>query len=292
MNQRNVFFANPTTQAAGRIGASLLLLFGLGVSIPRPAHAILGFGDIVFDPSSWAELVSSDLTLGEQLVEAVKISTNAIQTFQLATNMAVSFSHASKSDWMTLAQLAVADHVSDLNLKGESAGWSNAINGSNPSGAPAAWTAASLGLKDMSVFMAPETIGTSARLAQLASVNVLAGSSVKCMGTISQYRGNSLANSAGPLLKTAIANLDGTAGTNSQIQQANLSNGQLSQLTTELRAHGDLNSCLVEQTLISSKVQSDQITRQLNFERDYQADLSSNAATPSNTAASFSSLIP
>jgi len=292
MNRNNVFLANPTTQAVGRIAASLLLLFGLGASIPRPAHAILGFGDIVFDPSSWGELVNSDLTLGQQLVQAVKIATNAMQTFQLAQSMAVAFSHATKSDFLTLAQLAVADHVSDLNMKGESAGWSTAVNGSNPSGASAAWTAASLGLKDMSVLMAPENVGMSSRLAQLASVNALTGSSVKCMQTISTYRGNSLANSVGPLLKTAIAHLDGTPATNSSIQQSNLQNAQLNQLMTETRAQGDLHSCMVEQMLVASKTQSDQITRQLNFERDYQADLSSNAATPSNTSASFSQLIP
>jgi hypothetical protein len=44
--------------------------------------------------------------------------------------------------------------------------------------------------------------------------------------------------------------------------------------------------------LVASKTQSDQITHQLNLERDYQADLSSKPATPSNTSASFSALIP
>jgi hypothetical protein len=292
MNKKNAFFANPRTQAAGRIAASLLLLVGLGVSVPRPADAIFGIGDIVFDPSSWAKLVSSDLTLAQQLVQAVKIATNAMQTYQLAMNMAVAFSHARKSDFLTLAQLAVADHVSNLNLKGESAGWSASVNGSNPSGAPAAWTAASLGLKDMSVLMAPETVGMSTRLAQLASVNALTGSSVKCMQTISTYRGNSLANAVGPLLKTTIAHLDGTPATNSAIQQSNLQNAQLNQLMTETRAQGDLHSCMVEQMLVASKTQSDQITHQLNFERDFQSDWSANPATPANTAASFSALIP
>ena len=143
----------------------------------------------------------------------MKIATNALQTYQLAFNMSVALTHATKSDFITLAQLAVADHVSDLNMKGESAGWSTAVNGSNPSGAPAAWTAASLGLKDMSVLMAPESVGMSTRLAQLSSVNALSGSSVKCMQTISTYRGNSLANAAGPLLKTAIAHLDALSRT-------------------------------------------------------------------------------
>src|SRR5450631_3327844 len=107
------FFANATTQAAGRIGVSALLLFGWGASIPRPAHALLGIPgipDLVFDPSAWAQLVSSDLTLGQQLTQAVKMATGMMQTYQLATNMAVSFSHAQKSDFLTLAQLAVADH--------------------------------------------------------------------------------------------------------------------------------------------------------------------------------------
>jgi len=287
-----VFFRNRTTLAIGRIAASALLLFGLGVSIPRPAHAILGMGDVVFDPSSWSQLVNSDLTLGQQLTQAVKIATNAEQTYQFAMNMAVALSHATKSDFITLAQLAVADHVSDLNMKGESAGWSTSVNGSNPSGAPAAWTAASLGLKDMSVFMQPETVGMSTRLAQLASVNALTGSSVKCMETISTYRGNSLANAAGPLLKTAMAHLDGTQPNNTSVAQSNLQNAQLNQLMTETRAQGDLHSCMVEQMLVASKTQSDQITHQLNLERDAQADAAANPVTPSNTSASFSRMIP
>jgi hypothetical protein len=249
-------------------------------------------GDVVFDPSSWSQLVNSDLTLGQQLTQAVKIATNAEQTYQFAMNMAVALSHATKSDFITLAQLAVADHVSDLNMKGESAGWSTSVNGSNPSGAPAAWTAASLGLKDMSVFMQPETVGMSTRLAQLASVNALTGSSVKCMETISTYRGNSLANAAGPLLKTAMAHLDGTQPNNTSVAQSNLQNAQLNQLMTETRAQGDLHSCMVEQMLVASKTQSDQITHQLNLERDAQADAAANPVTPSNTSASFSRMIP
>lgn len=292
MNKKKQFLTNPSTQAVGRIAASALLLFGLGAAIPKPAQAIFGVGDVVFDPSAWGELVNSDLTLGQQLVQAVKIATNAMQTYQLAMNMAVALTHATKSDFITLAQLAVADHVSDLNVKGESAGWSTAVNGGNPSGAPAAWTAASLGLKDMSIMMAPETVGTSAKLAQLASVNALTGSSVKCMETISTYRGNSLANAAGPLLKTAIAHLDGTPATNSAIQQSNLQNAQLNQLMTETRAQGDLHSCMVEQMLVASKTQSDQITHQLNLERDAQADAAAHPPTPANTSASFGRLIP
>jgi len=286
-----MFKNKPTIQATGRIAASLLLLFGLGASVPKPAHAIFGFGDIVFDPTSWAELVSSDLTMGQQLVHAISMGKDILNTYNMAKGMAMSFSHAQKSDFLTLAQLAVTDHVSNLNLKGESAGWSTAVNGANPSGAPAAWTAASIGLKDVSGLMSTESVGGN-RLASLASINALDGSSVKCMQTISQYRGNSLANAAGPLLKTALAHLDGTAATNSQIQQANLSNAQLGQLTTELRAHGDLNSCLVEQTLVASKVQRDQLTRQMNFERDFQADLAIGSSSPANTSASFTRIIP
>ena len=63
MKNNNLFFANPAARAVGRIAASGLLLFGLGVSIPRPAHAIFGIGDVVFDPSSWSQLVNSDLLL-------------------------------------------------------------------------------------------------------------------------------------------------------------------------------------------------------------------------------------
>ena len=71
-----------------------------------------------------------------------------------------------------------------------------------------------------------------------------------------------------------------------------LQNAQLQQLMTESRAQGDLHSCMVEQAIIASKTQSDQLTRQLNFEQDLQTNYSAKSITPAGTSAGFSALLP
>ena len=62
---------------------------------PQPMYAIFGFGDIVFDPSSWAEIGSvwgQDISNGAKLIETynqtVKIYDNAVQAYNIANQMA------------------------------------------------------------------------------------------------------------------------------------------------------------------------------------------------------------
>jgi hypothetical protein len=280
-------FLNPLA----RILVAIVLLVGVGLMTPRKASAIFGIGDIVFDPSSWAELVSSDATLLEQLNQAYLMVENGIQTYNLAMAMSHSFSSMTKGSWLTLAQIAVADHVQDLALKGENGPWSSAMNG-DPSQVPAAWTAATVGLRDLHSLMGPEAVGNSRLLGTLATINAMDGSGIKCMQSISEYRGNAALNSLGPVIKLAVAHLDGTAGTNSQIEQLNLANGHLNQQGTEMRAQGDMDTCLVEQMVIASKVQRDQQAATLNFAADYQNDLLTNTSFPTNVSSTFSHVLP
>jgi hypothetical protein len=118
---------NKRAVAAGILAALLLVLV-------QPAKAILGFGDIVFDPSSYATLgkiFTSDASVLQKTIqtfnETVKIYTNALQMYQLAMAMSQHFSHPQKASWMTVAQTAANDYT--RNSYGETVLWPQMVNG-------------------------------------------------------------------------------------------------------------------------------------------------------------------
>jgi type IV secretion system protein TrbJ len=239
----------------------------VALAFPQPAAALFGFGDIVFDPSSYATLghiweqnISNYAKLVETVTQLERIYTNALQTYNLAHTMSESFSGAHKAQWATIAQTAVADFT--RNQYGESRLWSAAVSG-NPNQVGAAWHMATLAL-DNGNYLASQTPGASPALARLASIEAIDGSSTKCLSTISAYRGNSLANQLGPVPKLAMARADRTAATNSEIQQLNILAAQNEQGNNELYAQGQINACLVEQQILANKMQRDNEVESLN----------------------------
>ena len=192
---------------------------------PQHAHALFGFGDIVFDPTSYATLghiwtqdISNYAKLIETVTQLEKIYANGMQVYNLSLAMSKSFNGANKAQWAALAQMAVTDYTQDK--YGENRTWSSAVSG-NPSQVPSAWQQSTIALNN-GINLTGETIGQSPALARLASIEAMDGSSTKCLSTISQYRGNSLVNQLGPILKLAIARADGSAATNSEVQQLNI----------------------------------------------------------------------
>jgi hypothetical protein len=241
--------------------AALLLVF------VQPARAIFGFGDIVFDPSSYATLgkiFTSDATLLQKTIltynETVKIYTNALQSYNLAMAMSQHFSHPQKAAWMTVAQTAANDYT--RNAYGETVMWPQMMNG-RPALAPAAWANATLPVTHRS-YLSGEVPGSSALLAHLASIEAQDGSSTKCLSTIAQYRANAALNA------TAAANLqtaqtDDTTATNSSVEQANLLNAGQGQANNEQRAQGAMQTCLVEQQILANKAQRDALADHLSL---------------------------
>jgi hypothetical protein len=261
MKQRFLFFF----KGAAYTTATLI---ALTLAIPERAKAILGFGDIVFDPSSyatlghiWSQDVSNYTKLLETVTQLERIYASGLQMYNLSLAMSQSFNGAHKGEWITLAQMAVSDYTQDK--YGENRSWSSAVSG-NPSQVPNAWQMATVALNN-GTYLAGQTPGHSAELARLASMEALDGSSTKCLSTISQYRGNSLVNQLGPILKLEIARAEGTAATNSEIQQLNILAAEHEQGNTESRAQGAINACLVEQQILANKIQRDAIANDLNF---------------------------
>lgn len=246
----------------GVIGAAALLL------MPSPAAALFGLGDIVFDPTSYATLGkiwSSDASTLTKVMEEVtqlgKIYANAVQTYNQAMAMARSFSHANRMNWLTVGITAVRDATG--NKYGETANWAALVNG-NPALAPSAWKSATLPMTDdSSSFLSHETLGSSANLTNLASVEALDGSSTKCLSEIAEYRtaaqGNLLA-----INQLQSADDDDSDETNSEIEQLNLVNGAQAAALHEQQSQGALHACLVEQQILANTWQRNAATETMN----------------------------
>jgi len=163
--------------------------------------------------------------------------------------------------------------------------WSSAVSG-NPNHVGGPWQMATLSF-DKGNYLATQTPGASPALARLASIEAIDGSSTKCLSTISQYRGNSLANQLGPVLKLAIARVDGTPATNSEIEQLNILAAQNEQSNNESYAQGQINACLVEQQILANKMQRDNQVESLNTYAKVTSLYHSNPTMPAGFSASL-----
>ena len=100
-------------------GAALLLA-------ATPSFALFGIGDIVFDPTSYASLVSQLTTLETQ--------------YKMLKNNIVHFSI--KQQWQTT--LHTLENVNVANMFGETAGMSIALNSNSPTASITAWKTATV----------------------------------------------------------------------------------------------------------------------------------------------------
>jgi predicted NAD-dependent protein-ADP-ribosyltransferase YbiA (DUF1768 family) len=224
--------------------------------LPSPAAALFGLGDIVFDPTSYATLGkiwSSDAStltkVTEELTQLEAIYGNGVQTYKQAMAMARSFTHASRLNWLTVGITVVADATG--NKYGETANWAALVNG-NPALAPGAWKSATLPITDAgNTFLAEETLGSSANLTNLASVEALDGSATKCLSEIAEYRSATETNSLA-INELQTADNDDTDSANSEIEQLNLVNAAQAAALHEQQSQGALHACLVEQQILAN----------------------------------------
>ena len=243
-------------------GTTFLLL------LPTPAAALFGIGDVVFDPTSYATLAkiwSSDATTLTKVIEEVtqlgKIYGNAVQTYNQAMAMAQRLSHANRLTWLTIGITAV--HDATANQFGETQNWAALMNG-NPALAASAWGKATLPMSnDSRSFLAQETLGSSANLSNLASVEATDGSSTKCLSEIAEYRTAAQSNTLA-IGQLQSADDDDGDGTNSEIEQLNLVNAAQAAALHEQQSQGALHACLVEQQILSNTWQRNAATETMN----------------------------
>ena len=146
------------------IGGALLLCTA------TPSFAIFGLGDIVFDPTSYASLVSQLTTLESQYTSFK----NNVRNFSL------------KSQWQTA--LNSVKNVQVRNSYGETNGMTTSLNQNSTTAATMAWTNSGEALSgNTSSYLAGESPGNSTKLTQLAIVETSDTISPDCLNAVGSY---------------------------------------------------------------------------------------------------------
>jgi hypothetical protein len=239
-----------TRKTITRVGISALVLTGLIVVSPQPASALFGFGDIVFDPSSWASLgsiwsqdISNGLKLEQEISEATKIYNNAVQVYNLAQQEASYLHHKQ----MYQAIGAIEMHAAVANVGGETSGWDRALTmAAGLTNATQAWQHAT----------AP---GTSMQ----ARVNLADSMGIDALNVIGSCY-DAAGQNDGALQRLESFALDNGAGSNVAVAQANAANlAQVQMLRTQQCQHSIANEQLKQkllQNLRERDIESDQLT--------------------------------
>src|ERR1035438_9979872 len=175
------------------VGATVLLT-------ATPGFALFGMGDIVFDPTSYASLVSQLTTLETQ--------------YKMLKNNITHFSF--KQQWQTT--LHTLENVNVANMFGETAGIKIALNSNSPSTSATAWKTATLSMNSgANSYLAGQSLGSS-RISQLAMIETSDSISPDCLTAVGQYRTNRTENSTAN--SSLLSNqFDISDGTNSEVHQ-------------------------------------------------------------------------
>jgi len=243
------------------IGGAVLLLTA------TPSFALFGIGDIVFDPTSYASLVSQLTTLETQY----NMLKNNIEHFSL------------KQQWQTT--LTALKNANVKNMFGETTGMTTALNTNSPAASSAAWTAATVPVNGTTTtYLAGQTPG-STQLSELAMIEASDSVSPDCFTAVGQYRAartqNATANSS-----LASEQLDGSTVTNSEVEQLNLLNAAEAQKMSEMQSQGVLQACLASQMAVANMQQRNAAALDLNtaaYVQQQRAANDTSAASEGNT---------
>lgn len=248
----------------------------------EPARAIFGVADLVFDPSSLAELGhiwNEDISNGAKIVaetnQLIKIYSTGMAMYENAQFMRQRFSSGTRAGWMTAVQTGVDNYTH--NQYGETVLWPQVMNGA-PAMAPQAWANATVAMQAQAT--SNPAIG-SADAASLALVEMIDGASIQCMQNLAQYRQNAIANQQ-PISFFRMKASDDTDSAGSRIEQAILSNFGIIHTNNELRAQGTIQSCEAVQQTLAAKQMRDEIVNNMNYSAKVQQDMNSQSWDATN----------
>jgi type IV secretion system protein TrbJ len=247
------------------IGGAALLLTA------TPSFALFGIGDIVFDPTSYANLVSQLTTIETQY----NMLKNNIEHFSI------------KQQWQTT--LNAMKNANVRNLFGETNGMTVALNTNSPAASSTAWTAATVPVNGTTAtYLAGQTPG-STQLSELAMIEASDSVSPDCLTAVGQYRAartqDAAANSS-----LASEQLDGSTATNSEVEQLNLLNAANTQKMSEMQSQGVLQACLASEMAVSNMQQRNAAATDLNtaaYVAQQRAADDTSAASEGNTWDSY-----
>ena len=243
------------------IGAAALLLTA------TPSFALFGLGDIVFDPTSYGNLVSQLTTMETQY----RMLKNNIEHFSF------------KQQWETAFNTMKQANVRDL--FGETNGMTTALNTNSAAASSTAWTAATVPVNGTTTtYLAGETPG-SAQLSELAMIEASDSVSPDCLTAIGEYRAARAQNTAANNNLTS-EQLDGSTASNSEVEQLNLLNAAEAQKMSEMQSQGVLQTCLASEMAMGNMQQRNAAALDLNtsaFVAQQRAADDTSAANESNT---------
>ena len=249
------------------LGGGLLLLTA------TPSFALFGIGDIVFDPTSYASLVSQLTTLQTQYT----MLKNNIEHFSI------------KQQWQTT--LTALKNANVKNMFGETNGMTAALNSNSPSASTTGWSAATVPVSsDLPAYIGSQTPG-SPQLSQLAMIEMSDSVSPDCITAVGQYRAartqNATANSS-----LTVNQLDGGTSTNSEVQQLNLLNAAEAQKISEMQSQGVLQACLASQMAVANMQQRNAAALDLNTAAYVQQQRTANDTSAANESSTWDSYLP
>ena len=238
-----------------------------------PGFALFGLGDIVFDPTSYASLVSQLTTLETQY----KMLKNNITHFSI------------KRQWQTT--LHALENVNVANMFGETAGIKIALSSNSPSTSATAWKTATVTMNSgTSSYLQGQSLGSS-RISQLAMVETSDSISPDCLTAVGQYRTNRTENA------TANSSLlsdqfDSSDNTNSEVQQLNLLNASEAQKMNEMQAQGALHTCIAGQMTVANMERRNAAVEDLNTAAFVQQQRSTNNVNAASESKTWQTYLP
>lgn len=246
-----------------------------------PSFAVLGLGDIVFDPTSYVSLVS-------QLTTLTKMYSTANNQYSSFKNNVVNFSL--KTQWQTA--LNSMRNVNVRNTYGETNGMTAALDQNSTTAATTAWTNSGEALSsNTNTYLASETPGNSDKLTQLAIVETSDTVSPDCLNAVGSYRAARAASvSANSSLQAN--QLDGSSGTNSEVQQLNLVNASQAQQLNEQQAQGALHACIAQQQMVQNMQQRNTMAHDLNLSASIAAEHTANPTNYVNSTTTYTDYLP
>jgi len=251
-----------------------LLAGGLLLATATPSFALLAIPNIVFDPTSYASLVSQLTTIQTQ--------------YNMLKNNIVHFS--AKQQWQTT--LNALKNANVASLFGETAGVNVALNTNSPSTSLTAWKTATVPVSTgTATYLKGQTVGNSPQLSQLAMVEMSDSVSPDCMTAVGQYRAarnqNAAANGA-----LSQQQFDTTSGTNSEVQQLNLLNAAQAQQLTESQSQAALQVCVASQMTVANMQQRNAAAQDLNTAAIVQQQRTVNDTSAANEGSTWTTYLP
>ena len=267
---------------------AVALAWGIGyLAVNPPAlYALFGFGDVVFDPTSYATLGhiwSEDISNGAKLMETynqtVKIVKQGLAMYNLALEMSQRMQN--KNVWR-MAAFSVGNEVTESHYN-ETINFNAAMNG-DVWNAGRAWQQSTLSGGNAG-YLGAATPANSNRMSEFATIQLLDQTSERCATILANYKSTQDANQAAEEKLSSDA-LDESDAKNSVVAVLNVLSGGHIQAQTQAKANGNLEACLAEQQTLAAKVQRDKLADEQMWYADIAAARASSPALldPSATA--------